>query len=221
MSSLSNNNNINGDFFVKKIDGECADGVYHVKIDGGVIKYKDKPIEFSSFFEKNQRYLLQEAISDQHRDLKALHATSINTIRLVTVYDVNSNDVVVLGCLLRVGINNMNVDNWAVGGLLIGVDTEKCTLKRYGFYKPSFGTKVEQHPNSHIVFDGYIIPYLKEAIDQAKEFHRRLYGIHSIGWDIGITDNGPVFIEGNDNWEISMLQVGNHGLKKEFDRLFY
>ena len=63
---------------------------------------KTNLLSFLLSLKNNQRYLLQEAISDQHRDLKAIHATSINTIRLVTVYDVNSNDVVVLGCLLRI-----------------------------------------------------------------------------------------------------------------------
>jgi hypothetical protein len=34
-----------------------------------------------------------------------------------------------------------------------------------------------------------------------------------IGWDIAITPDGPVFIEGNDNPEISGLQTVNGGLK--------
>ena len=48
-----------------------------------------------------------------------------------------------------------------------------------------------------------------------------LKDIHSIGWDIAIGKDGPVFIEGNDNWEINGPQVGNRGLKKEFEEYFY
>lgn len=206
--------------FIKMIDGECANGVYSVIIKDEAVFYKGKQINPDSFFEKKKRYLVQEAIPNQHTVLKSLHSKAINTIRLVTVYNKITRDVEVFGCLLRVGVGEMSVDNWAVGGLLVGINTDKLCLNKYGYYKPGYGTKVIEHPNSHIIFNGYEIPYLKEAIDQAKEFHRRLCGIHSIGWDIGITESGPIFIEGNDNWEISMLQVGNHGLMKAFKRLF-
>ena len=70
------------------------------------------------------------------------------------------------------------------------------------------------------MFENYALPYLHDAIDLAKKFHKYLYGLHSIGWDIAITEEGPCFVEGNDNWEISLMQISNHGLKKEFDYLF-
>lgn len=205
---------------IKKIDGECANGVFLVEIINGVIYYKDKPIDSDSFFERGSRYLVQEAICNQHPAISSMHPKAINTIRLCTVYDKQSDDIVVLSCVLRVGRGENTVDNWAAGGLSIGIDTERGTLREYGFYKPGFGTKATEHPDSHIIFKDYKIPYMREALEQAKEFHRRLYGIHSIGWDIAITENGPCFIEGNDNWEVSLMQISNHGLKKEFDRLF-
>lgn len=71
------------------------------------------------------------------------------------------------------------------------------------------------------MFDGYKVPYMKEAIDEAIRFHSMLPTIHSIGWDIAITEDGPCFIEGNDNWEISLMQISNHGLQKEFNKYFY
>ena len=40
------------------------------------------------------------------------------------------------------------------------------------------------------------------------------YGVRSIGWDIAITDSGPCFVEGNDNWEISLNQAADRGLRK-------
>lgn len=45
--------------------------------------------------------------------------------------------------------------------------------------------------------------------------------LHSVGWDIAIGDAGPIFIEGNDNWEINGPQICNGGLRKEFNELFY
>lgn len=207
--------------FIKMIDGECANGVYSVIIKDEAVFYKGKQINPDSFFEKKKRYLVQEAIPNQHTALSALHSRAINTVRLCTVYNKQTDKIEVFSCVLRVGTGVNNVDNWAAGGLSIGIDTDKCSMREYGFYKPGFGTKTTEHPDSHIVFKDYRIPYLTEAVNQAKEFHHRLYGIHSIGWDIAITENGPCFIEGNDNWEISLMQISNHGLKKEFDQLFH
>ena len=54
----------------------------------------------------------------------------------------------------------------------------------------------------------------------AKELHSKLYRIHSVGWDIAITEEGPVFIEGNSKWEISGTQSAEGGVKfieKYFD----
>lgn len=51
-------------------------------------------------------------------------------------------------------------------------------------------------------------------------FHTFLPSIHSIGWDIAITKDGPCFVEGNDNWEVSLVQICSHGLAKEFNDWF-
>ena len=112
------------------------------------------------------------------------------------------------------------MDNWAAGGLAIGIDATTGTLSKYGFYKPGFGTKSTSHPTTKVEFDGYEIPYIKEAISLAKKFHSYLNDIHSIGWDIAITENGPLIIEGNDNWEVSLVQICTHGLQKEFEEYF-
>ena len=209
------------DLFVKKVYGECADGVFHVSIENGSLIYKGNPVRVDSFFSPNSRYLLQTAINNQDPAIAVIFPKAINTLRLVTVHNLKTDEIEAFSCVLRVGVGDNNVDNWAAGGLSVGVDTEKGCLRKYGFYKPGFGTKVTEHPDSHIVFEGYPIPFLEESISQAKAFHRQLHGMHSIGWDIAITSSGPCFVEANDNWEISLMQISNHGLQKEFDRLFY
>jgi hypothetical protein len=49
--------------------------------------------------------------------------------------------------------------------------------------------------------EGHGRPYFHRAVDLVTALHTYLYGIHSIGWDIEITEEGPVMIEGNDDWE--------------------
>lgn len=211
----------NSDMFVKSIDGECGDGVFHVRFNNDIITIGDETITEESLKNKfsKGRYLMQERIT-QHDQINAIFSHSINTIRLVTVYNKNENKIEVFSVGLRIGAENNDVDNWAMGGLFVGIDKETGKLKKYGYYKPGFGTKATKHPNTSISFEGYQIPFYKEAVDIAIRFHSVLRGMHSIGWDIAICNDGPCFIEGNDNWEISLMQVVEGGLKKDFDRLF-
>lgn len=209
------------DGFAKLIDGECANGVFHMEIKDSSILVDGEPMTMEQLSRRfnDHRHIIQQRIT-QHDAINAIYPNAINTIRLVTVYDERTNQIEVLSCVLRVGCGKNHVDNWAVGGLSIGIDTETCTLRKYGFYKPGFGTKTAVHPNSNVVFEGYPIPFLKEAIEDAKRFHFFIKNVHSIGWDIAVTPSGPCFIEGNDNWEISLMQVCNHGYQKEFNNLF-
>ena len=151
--------------------------------------------------------------------MSKLCSSTINSIRLQTVMDKNG-DVIPFGTILRIAKEGSSVDNWAKGGIAVGIDTDNGTLKKIGIIKPEFGTSAYEHPNSHIKFEGYEIPYYKESEKLAIELHKRLYRCHSVGWDIAITENGPCFIEANGLWEISLIQAANGGLK-QIEKYFY
>lgn len=193
------------DYFVKDIDGECASFVKHISTFE----------EFENILPriKSGTYILQKAIC-QSQEMNKLYPNSINTLRIVTVK--SGGEIKVLSSLLRVGTSATgNVDNWAVGGLIIGIQSNG-TLKKYGFYKPRYGKKTTIHPDSGIVFEGYRISMLQEAYDLAVKAHKFFYNIDAIGWDVALTESGPVFIEGNDNFEITMLQACDRPLKEEW-----
>lgn len=166
------------------------------------------------------RYIAQTVIK-QHPLMSQLHPQSINSMRLITVRSLKDKTIHVFPSILRIGTGESIVDNTSQGGLAVGVDLTTGRLKQYGFYKPQFGLKVDIHPDSHIRFDQFVIPHFEEAVSQAVYFHSMLPELHSVGWDIAIGDDGPIFIEGNDNWEINGPQICNGGLRKEFNELFY
>ena len=53
-------------------------------------------------------------------------------------------------------------------------------------------------------------------IELSKHFHSYYYGIPSMGWDIAITEKGPVFLEAGEDWEIQLTQIFNGGRRKDF-----
>lgn len=208
--------------FCKLVDGECGKGVFQLRITNGQIFINEAPStkqELEKRFGQG-RYIAQTVIK-QHHLMSQLHPSSINSMRLITVRGLKDGKIEVFPSILRIGTGNSIVDNTSQGGLAVGIDLKTGRLKQYGFYKPQFGLKVDSHPDSHIRFDQFFIPQFEEAIKQAVYFHSMLPNLHSVGWDIAIGENGPVFIEGNDNWEINGPQICNGGLKKEFNELFY
>lgn len=211
-----------GKYVLKLISGECADGVYFLEIkDGGYhINNNAYTIDKLKQLVGNNIFILQDIISSQHEGINMIFSKSINTIRLVTVFDKRSQTVIPFSAVLRVGSGTNNVDNWAAGGLAIGIEMETGKLRKYGFYKPKLGTMVDRHPDTGFSFEGYKLPYWEDALKLALSFHEKLKDVHSIGWDIAITSNGPFFIEGNDNWEITLMQACNGGLKEKFDEFF-
>jgi len=161
-------------------------------------------------------YIVQEALT-QSEKMSQINPSAINTIRAVTV---NTNGKpCLLSALLRVGTKKSgNVDNWAAGGLAVGIDMDG-RLKQFGMYKPCYGGKATVHPDTGISFIDFTVPQYKEAVDLCLMVHSCLKGIHTIGWDIAITDDGPFFIEGNDNLEISLMQACDRPLKIEWKKM--
>lgn len=214
-------NEMEGRWVFKVIDGECGVGVFLVSIQDGTYVMSGKTLsldEFSQSVLQNSRWLIQPIVR-QHEALKAFGTESVNTIRAITIKG-NSGAIHVFNAFLRVGADAASfVDNRAMGGYGVGIDTDTGKLMRYGFQHDSFGTKAEKHPLSGIVFDGYQLPFWDETVQLIRDAHRQFYEIQSIGWDVVITPDGPVLLEGNDDWEIGGPQDTCGGLKELFGRL--
>lgn len=209
----------NVDSYVKLIDGECANGVFQVQINNGVITIDGVVQSVEVFREKIKagKFLVQERIY-QHEKMSAIFPKATNSVRLTSLYDKQTNDIVILPSFLKMGLGDMTVDNWAIGGLIVGLDVETGKLGEWAYYKPGYGEKTRVHPDTGVVFKDFEIPFFNETKEMIRKFHMQLKEVHSIGWDITITPDGPCIIEGNDNWEISALQVTNHGMREEYER---
>lgn len=215
-----------GDFFVKANGGENGSGVHHVEPQDNGVRTDGKILTYREFIEMlgPGEYIVQKSIGNQAEELKKLHPSSVNTIRLVTVVNPDSGEIEILPLAVRIGVGASHVDNWSSGGLIVELDADTGRLGKYGYFKPGHAgksPKVSVHPDTGVEFEGYEIPGVSLAVSEAKRFHSYFREIHSIGWDIVITASGGVsFIEGNDNWEISVSQGVARGLSAEFKRLF-
>ena len=211
----------NKELFIKLSGGQLGLGVMLVKQKVGeeiLINNENSTIQNLVDRMRDGEFIVQPVLK-QHVDLNLLAPYSVNTIRLQTVLKPDGS-VMPFGALMRLGRKNNCVDNWAKGGVAVGIDMDTGRLKRYGFLKPEYGGKVLKHPDTLVPLENFLVPYFNEAIRIAVQLHQHLYRCHSVGWDIAITDSGPVFLEGNGLWEISLVQANHGGLKRILEDYF-
>ena len=201
-----NNSDENIEIFIKKINGECANDIILVRND-------ERIKQIIAGLPKSESYVLQQKL-EQHDQMNKIYSSSVNTIRLVTIFD--GKEAKVFSAVLRCGTSLSGyIDNFARGGLAIGIN-EFGKLRQEGFFKQHIAKKTTIHPDTGIKFKDVQIPYYQEALEMALHLHTMMSEIPSIGWDIAITPIGPCFIEGNDNWEIGIMQACNGGLKDKW-----
>ena len=122
------------------------------------------------------------------------------------------------------GIGDSKLDNYSAGGMTCGIREDGC-LRKYCINKK--GEKLEAHPTSHTVFEGYRIPSYDKSLALIKKAHPMIAHFRSIAWDIAIDEDGEaVLIEANlCRGGIDSLQVNNSPLygkdtKKILDEVF-
>jgi len=198
------------DTFLKKnvsYGGGMSTDVMPLKIQDNKIFIGSREILLNDFERLigDDTWVIQKRIENQHEGYRCFHQNSINTLRVVSV---NANSKIeIIGAELRIGINNSYNDNSSSGGLSVGIDIDTGALEKYAVFMPGRGgTKVASHPNSGVVFEGYILPLWEEVKQAVERIHTVFYGVYSIGWDVCVTSEGPIFIEGNDNWDCLTLQ---------------
>lgn len=144
---------------------------------------------------KNKNLTLLEEVVKQHKDLAKLYPGSVNTLRIITI--LHNDKVSFVTAFLRIG-NRGFVDNTSSGGMLSMIDLEKGKI----LYPACDGElKVyERHPVTNVPIKGLVIPYFKEAKELCVKLatnEKIKDHLKYIAWDIAVTDNGPLVIEGN------------------------
>lgn len=167
------------------------------------ISYQGKNI----FFEKQIR---------QDARWNEFNPSSVNTIRVLTINMDNKKEIVMAAA--RFGRKNINVDNMHAGGIGVNIDIEQGTLGIYGGRRYDT-TKYYEHPDSHIKFEGKVIPYWDEIKTLVYSALDVLPPYRTLGFDVAITSNGPIVLEINTGAGMDLAQVGmKFGIASVFEK---
>ena len=167
-------------------------------------EYSDKISDKKAFFDNavSNRLFFEELII-QHPDMNALCPTSVNTMRMMTFNDRGTPRLIWLG--LRVGNGVNAVDNFHAHGVGVNIDVNTGRLVGEAIDKDL--NHFTEHPTTHVRFDGFQIPCFNEAKEMVLKASLESDKILVVGWDVAISENGPVIIEGNRRPGFDLVQV--------------
>ncbi len=169
--------------------------VRFLNIINGVDTFSQTSIDkLFSLYGKN--FTLQKRLS-QCKEVNDIYPNSINTFR-ITTYVLNGK-IYSTPCALRFGSGGGTLDNIHAGGYGVAVSDEGV-LGKYAFKlgRCDCKGKIEKHPDTGIIFNGYRIPCFQKILNTAKIAHAYFIGVGFISWDIIIdTDYEPTIIEAN------------------------
>lgn len=208
--------------FCKECTGEGGSGAFLLEIKDGQLLINNEITSLEDLKDRtnNAKYIVQQRVHN-HSTLARIYPYSVNTLRVVTVC--KDNTISLFDARLRTGANGSVVDNACFGGVVVGISNDGI-LMDWGYQEPGKSEKTslivkERHPDTQERFAGVQIPFWNELLNLAFKFHGYYYGIPSIGWDIAITPDGPMFLECGEDWEIQGTQIFRGGRKKDFHDL--
>lgn len=158
-------------------------------------------------------FLLQQKIS-QHPWFAAFNSSSLNTVRVVTYREMNSNTIVPLQAVLRFGREGSVVDNLASGGLA-------CGVSGYGqpgnFAVDKWGNRYDDNSTLKKV-GGEAVPCFEKMQDLANAIAASYPYHRLLAFDMTLDSAGKVrLLEVNGkNIEINFIQMTNGPLFREF-----
>ena len=176
------------EFFAKPPAGTCGKGIQKI-----ITSEWENKEDLYLHLKQNGTTVLEEVVV-QHDKLNELHPTSVNTLRIVSILK-DDGTVDIVTAYLRIG-NGKHVDNFNSGGMVVPVNTESGIIEYPALDK--VGSLYEIHPMTNTRIMGFKIPLWNQAKDLVKSLGTVVPEVRLIGWDIAITNKGPVVIEAND-----------------------
>lgn len=173
----------------------------------------------------NKREFLMTEIIKQDNVLSEIYPKTLNTVRILTMLNPDSNTAFIASAVLRIGTEKSNVvDNWTAGGLSISINLKTGELGKGATYPNKKGEKIvwhETHPDSHVKFYGVQIPNWQEITKSILEFSQEYHFLPYVGWDVVPMNNDFIILEGNTTSDVNLLQIHGGLLRENKIKSFY
>lgn len=211
---------------IDRIDGFIKDKkkVVLKKSTGGqgkfvkIIELEGKTGEWIKSYAEQLQFDILEDFVYQHDSLQKLSPNSLNTIRFITFLKKNGT-VEIVGSSLRMGLDK-KTDNLSSGGITCKVNVNTGIIESKGYSFDITKPLCDVHPISGVKLEGFQIPYWEDVKSMCIKAASKYDDNRCIGWDVAITNDGPLLIEGNHDWGARVWQMpAGKGMKKILESL--
>lgn len=169
----------------------------------------------------NEDFIITECI-EQHSYSSEIAPWGVNTIRLLTALDPETGEVHVVRAAHRFSTEeSAPTDNWQNGGVAAPIDDETGELQSIVVLRNGRRAEIESHPGTEQAVSGVDIPMWNEVCNMATQAHKKYQMAVLIGWDIAITEEGPMFLEASGGPGINILQLGGGLLEEDVVRRIF
>lgn len=179
--------------------------------------------QFYRRFAQHDEFLLCEFIK-QCDFCREIYPHTTNTLRLICMRDLEGEPFVARAILRLGSQSSSGVDNFGQGGLAVDVNLETGMLGvavEHDASAPRAPKRYSQHPDTGTQIYGELLPNWDTAKGAALNLMRQFPFINYVGWDVILTDTGPVFLEGNNYTGVRLAQVHSGLLSDDRIRDFY
>ena len=205
---------------VKTTESSHGDNVWVINAidyqedDAVMTRFDGREIRLSGVL--GEEPLIFESVVHQTKQFAAFNKSSVNTVRfMTTLYP--DRTVKVIATFIKIGRAGKCVDNAGGGGNVdVCVNAETGEIQYAIQYDGWRNIKdIEKHPDSGNQLNGVIIENWESIKAEVMKFQQAFPYCKAAGWDIAITDEGPVVIEVNDFWDRTGQYFIRRGWRKE------
>jgi hypothetical protein len=155
---------------------------------------------------RREPYMVQVRLVN-HADIADLSPGALATVRLITMID-EQGGFEAVRAVFRMGQSSASiVDNFHSGGIAAPVDLVTGALGRatdFGL-APSVGW-LDRHPETGAIITGRRLPQWNEVVALGQRAHAHFADRIIVGWDIAITTDGLLIVEGNAAPDVDNIQ---------------
>ncbi len=198
-----------GKVIIKPFGKGKGTGVHCLSYDGKTYGIDGRAADkgtLIALLQGNKDWYLSET-AQQHAYAAALYDQTVNTIRIITMKDPETERFKVFFAVQRIGTHRtIPVDNASQGGLVCRIDLESGRLSHGRSLHDR--TVYEYHPDSGIRLDEVVIPDWAEMKREILELVNHFPYLHFVAWDVvKLPDGTNCIIEANTSSGVNIIQL--------------
>lgn len=147
--------------------------------------------------EHSKGFLFQQAVR-QHPEMSRMAGATLGSVRVVTIAGEDGPQT--LYTVWKLPAPTAMSDNaWQDGSIIAHVDHQTGRVLEARRGTDLAIEVIDTHPASGLSMPGFELPFWQDVIRTAEKAHGLFPYTGVLGWDIGISTEGPVILEANDN----------------------